>query len=65
MTPLHSIVLKAANGLSSFFFISANSAIALKTNLEKLTRVGIKPNILIVTDAPWIALLILGFVICG
>ncbi|ATC88222.1 hypothetical protein PARC_a3909 [Pseudoalteromonas arctica A 37-1-2] len=35
----------------------------MKTNLGKLTEVGMKPIILIVAETLWIALLILGFVI--
>jgi len=34
----------------------------MKTNLGKLTEVGIKPIILIVAETVWIALLILGFI---
>ncbi|MEI8617557.1 putative sulfate exporter family transporter [Pseudoalteromonas sp. B193] len=57
------IVLETANELSQFFLIAAISAIGMKTNLGKLTEVGMKPIILIVAETLWIALLILGFVI--
>ncbi|WP_394185927.1 putative sulfate exporter family transporter [Pseudoalteromonas tetraodonis] len=54
-----------ANELSRFFLIAAIAAIGMKTNLGKLTEVGLKPIIMIVAETIWIALLILGFVLCS
>lgn len=59
---LPSVLLESANELSKFFLITAIAAIGMKTNLGKLTEVGIKPIILIVAETVWIALLILGFI---
>ncbi|KTF18829.1 YeiH family protein [Pseudoalteromonas sp. 10-33] len=59
---LPNVLLESANELSKFFLITAIAAIGMKTNLGKLTEVGIKPIILIVAETVWIALLILGFI---
>lgn len=59
---LPSVLLESANELSKFFLITAIAAIGMKTNLGKLTEVGIKPIILIVAETVWIALLILSFI---
>lgn len=62
---LPAIVLETTNELSRFFLIAAIAAIGMKTNLGKLTEVGLKPIIMIVAETIWIALLILGFVLCS
>ncbi|WP_308200739.1 MULTISPECIES: putative sulfate exporter family transporter [Pseudoalteromonas] len=62
---LPAIVLETANELSRFFLIAAIAAIGIKTNLGKLTEVGLKPIIMIVAETIWIPLLILGFVLCS
>ncbi|MCK8122673.1 YeiH family protein [Pseudoalteromonas sp. 2CM32C] len=59
---LPSVLLESTNELSKFFLITAIAAIGMKTNLGKLTEVGIKPIILIVAETVWIALLILCFI---
>jgi uncharacterized membrane protein YadS len=46
--------------ISRFALITAITAIGMKSNLAKLSSVGITPIILIIAETLWIALFILG-----
>lgn len=59
---LPDMVTETANELSRFFLITAIAGIGMKSNLSKLTKVGLRPIALIIAETVWIALLILGFV---
>jgi len=54
-------VTQTATEFSSFALVTAIAAIGMKSNLAKLTSVGIKPIILMVTETLWIA----GFILAA
>lgn len=54
-------VTMAATEISRFALVVAITAIGMKSNLAQLTKVGIKPIILMVTETIWIAVFILIF----
>lgn len=57
------VLSETANNVSRFFLIAAIAAIGMKSNLGKLSEVGVLPILLLVSETVWIALFILGFVI--
>lgn len=57
------VITTTATEVSRFALVVAITAIGMKSNLGQLTKVGIKPIILMVAETAWIALLILGWLV--
>ena len=61
VVPLPELVTTTATEISRFALVISIAAIGMKSNLQQLTQVGIKPIILMIAETGWIAMVILGW----
>ena len=60
---LPTVIVETGTQVSRFFLVVSITAIGMKSNLGKLTEVGVLPIVMIITETLWIALLILGYLL--
>ncbi len=60
---LPSLIIDTSTSISRFALVVSIAAIGMKSNLAKLTSVGIKPIVLMVLETVWIALFILAAIL--
>jgi uncharacterized integral membrane protein (TIGR00698 family) len=56
------IIIETSTEVSRFALVTAIAAIGMKSNLAKLTSVGIKPIIMMIIETVWIAVFILTYI---
>lgn len=64
LVDLPQVVTETATTVSRFALVISIAAIGMKSNLAKLTCVGIKPIVLMIAETLWIALFILIALLC-
>ncbi|REL25452.1 putative sulfate exporter family transporter [Thalassotalea euphylliae] len=64
LVDLPTVITEGATTISRFALVIAIAAIGMKSNLSKLTSVGVKPIIIMVAETVWIALFILIYLLC-
>ncbi|REL34196.1 putative sulfate exporter family transporter [Thalassotalea euphylliae] len=64
LVDLPTVITEGATTISRFALVIAIAAIGMKSNLSKLTSVGVKPIILMVAETVWIALFIIVYLLC-
>ncbi len=63
LAPLPSELISGAKSLSSMLLLTAVAALGVQTSLNEITKLGIKPILLIVSETLFIAIFVLAFIL--